>query len=108
MNVCGYPPALCVLSDFGQQDSGLWVFQPDGAKVQPSLVWRSGQGNWDWERSYMAAANVRNTGRSELCIFYDYGADDTGLWVFPYDGSSSVRSLAWRSGSGNWALQCMK
>jgi serralysin len=101
-------PALCALYDFGHEDTGLWVFQSDGATTQPALIWRSGQGNWDWHRSIAVGANVRDMGKPELCILYDYGDASTGLWVFPYDGSATVRSLVWRSEHGDWNWQRMK
>jgi hypothetical protein len=93
---------LCVLYNYGGNDTGLWVFKVDqGAAPVPTKVWQSGRGNWTWENSKVIGADVRGTGTPEVCILYDYGANDTGLWVFPGGGTAPIK--IWQSGRGNWA-----
>jgi hypothetical protein len=48
-----------------------------------------------------AAADVRNVGKTELCALYNYGEDDTAVFVFPAGGNNFQQ--AWQSGKGGLA-----
>jgi hypothetical protein len=95
---------LCALYDHGGDDTALFVFPAGGTNFQQA--WRSGKGRWAWENSQIASADVRNSGKTELCALYDHGGDDTALFVFPAGGTSFQQ--AWRSGKGNWRWENSK
>jgi hypothetical protein len=90
--------AVIALYNYDNDDTALWVF-PAGSSA-PQQTWRSGPGNWNWNLTKIAGADVRGAGRSELCALYNYGNGDTALFVFPA-GSPAPQQI-WRSGAGNF------
>ena len=92
-------PQLCSLYNYGNDDTALFVFPPGGNNWQQ--VWRSGKGNWAWDANLLGAGDVLKTGSPQLCSLYNYGNDDTALFVFPPGGNNWQQ--VWRSGKGNWA-----
>jgi hypothetical protein len=87
-------------------DTGLWLFTSTGNQFQLSNPWRSGVGNWNWQRSKIVAGDFDGDGKDELAVLYDYSLlgnpDDTGLWLFTSTGDQFQLSNPWRSGVGNW------
>ena len=95
---------LGILYNYGGGDTALFVFPAGGSSYQQ--MWRSGPGNFSWESSKLAYADIRNVGESELCVLYNYGGGDTALFVFPAGGSSYQQ--IWRSGPGNFSWESSK
>ncbi|MEK7817356.1 MAG: FG-GAP-like repeat-containing protein, partial [Actinomycetota bacterium] len=95
---------LAALYDVGWDNTRLWLFDPSGSGYSaPRNVWESGSGNWDWSRSQVAAVDQNGDGRTELAVFYDYGGENTALFILDPSGSGySAPRLAWTSGPGNW------
>jgi hypothetical protein len=54
---------LCGLYNYDNNDTALFVFDADTKDWV--RVWRSGQGNWNWENTRICAPDVRNNGKSE-------------------------------------------
>lgn len=97
------PSNYFTLYNYGSANTGLWVFRPTGSGFAPSRVWASGPGGWEWSRSKFIAADVDGDGRTELTVFYDYGRNNTGLFIFDPDSSPAyVPRRVWLSGPGNW------
>ncbi|RJQ46368.1 MAG: hypothetical protein C4534_02760 [Gaiellales bacterium] len=95
---------LAVLYDYGNANTGLWLFDPTPAGyAAPRLVWSSGRGNWDWNRSRMTTSDYNADNRTEIAVLYDYGNSTTGLWLFDpsLTGYNAPRGV-WSSGRGNW------
>ncbi|MCL4473942.1 MAG: FG-GAP-like repeat-containing protein [Actinobacteria bacterium] len=95
---------LAVLYDYGNSNTGLWIFDPVGdGYAAPRRVWLSGAGNWDWNRSKPQALDVNGDGKSELAVLYDYGHSESGLWLFDPDSTGySAPRRVWLSGQNNW------
>jgi peptidoglycan hydrolase-like protein with peptidoglycan-binding domain len=97
---------LCILYNYdssGGGDTALFVF-PAGSSA-PQQIWRSGAGNFEWGRAKLGAADIQDRDESELCMFYNYGNDDTALFIF--SAGSSAPKQSWRSGVGNWSWDRM-
>jgi len=92
-------PKPSIFYNYGDDDTALFVYSSE--KNQPELIWRSGKGNFSWDRSKVFTADIRGFGKSELCILYDYGNDDTALFV--YSSEKNQPELIWRSGKGNFS-----
>jgi hypothetical protein len=95
---------LAVLYDYGNDTTGLFLFNPDG--TPRPRVWLSGEGHWGWSRSKLAVGDFNGDGKSELAVLYDYGSDNAGLLLFNSDGTPNSR--VWLSGAGNWAVSRSK
>lgn len=93
---------VAVLFNYGNNDSAIWLLKSNGADFTPSLAWSSGPGNWDWNRSSIAAADVDGNGTTDLTVTYDYGNASTGIWFFKSNGTTVTPTLAWASGAGNF------
>lgn len=74
--------------DFGQWGAG----HADSPAAEPAPGAQTGDFNGD--------------GRSEIAMFYDYGNDNAGLWLFSADGTTP--RMTWSSGPGNWAVSRTK
>ncbi|MDB6025412.1 MAG: hypothetical protein JWM68_1635, partial [Verrucomicrobiales bacterium] len=92
--------------NYDNSDTGLWVWLSQGSpgsSFAQSLWWRSGAGNWDWSRSQFLTGDFNGDGKRDVAAAYDYGNDNTSLFVFPSTGSSFSGSAQWwNSGVGNW------
>lgn len=93
---------LYVFYNYGNASSGLWIFQSNGTTFTPTLVWTSGPGNWDWNRSKIAVTDFDKNGYDDLAILYDYGNSSTRVWVMKSNGALVTTNIAWSSGQGNW------
>ena len=94
---------LYVLYNYGNANTGLFVFDPsNGSNSRP---WLSGAGNWDWNRSHvLAVANYDGDATTELAVFYDYGNATTGIFFFDPDQWSNpgyTPTRVWLSGPGD-------
>jgi hypothetical protein len=95
---------VAILYNYGNGDSALFVLYSTGTGfASPTLVWRSGVGNWEWERSKVMVGDFNGDGKTDVAILYDYPNMDTALFVLYSTWSGfSPPSLQWRSGVGNW------
>ncbi len=104
-----------VLYDYSNDDTAMFVFESSsfillgGGSIPiisaPVMTWRSGAGNWRWAGSKVVAGNFGGDSRDEVAVFYDYGNEESGLWVMPNSASSNLGApvFKWRSGVGNWS-----
>lgn len=93
---------VAVIYDYGRFTIGAWALKSNGATVAPALIWASGVGNWDWNRSRLVAGNFSGDADGDLGIFYRYDNNASGLWLFQSNGTTASPALAWASGAGNW------
>ncbi|MFF4755665.1 FG-GAP-like repeat-containing protein [Streptomyces sp. NPDC002514] len=87
-----------VLYDYGATDNKfrtkLWVFTSTGTTLQaPKIVWDSDPTSWNWNLSQPLSGDASGDGKSDMAIFYDYGATSDGrtrqgLWNFTSTGDS--------------------
>lgn len=70
---------------------------PKGA----NQVWISGKGNSDWSNSKVITGDFQGSGKSEIAVLYDYGNEQTGLWLFS-NGSNFQPSRPWVTSQGGW------
>lgn len=90
-----------VFYDYGNANTGLFLFDPD-TDYEPQRLWLSGAGGWEWGRTKVVTATDQiGDGITELAIMYDYGNDNTGLFI--YDAGSGSMQRVWLSGWGNWS-----
>src|SRR5207247_6503067 len=69
----------------------------------PVTKWQSGAGNWRWANSQVITGDFEGDKNDDIAVLYDYGNDDTGLWVFQGTANGiAAPSRRWRSGAGNW------
>ena len=74
---------LAAIYDYGNNDMGIWVFNPNGASFQSELWLRSGKGNWGVPNTkFLTSGDFNGNGIKELAAMYDYGNNDMGIWVF--------------------------
>jgi hypothetical protein len=105
----GRPDALG-LYNYDNSRSKLWgFFTITGGAVTGSLLWDSGAGNWDWNRTKLLAGDFNGDGKDDLAALYRYDGFRTGLWLMENvaSGNASWR-MAWDSGAGNWDLNRTK
>src|SRR5512140_1121987 len=57
VDISGRKNQICVLYGYPNENTGLFVF-PD-VSLCPRKLWESGQGQWEWSRSRVVAADVR-------------------------------------------------
>ena len=96
---------IAVFIDKGNNTTGLSLFSPTGdGTFQLREVWDSGAGNWQATRtSRVVVGDFSGTGKDEIAVFYDYGNNQTGLWLFSATGDASFQpQKVWDSGFGNW------
>lgn len=93
---------LFVLYDYGNANTGAFVFKSNGTGMTSSRVWLSGAGNWDWNRVKITAGDYDNDGRDDILAFYDYGNYATNIIAFKSDGAVFTPVILWQSGLGNW------
>ena len=72
----------------------------------PVLVWDSGAGGWDAQRTKVSAADYDGDGRSDFALLRGYDSKRTTLSV-AYASGVGVYAPAqvWDSGTGNWDWQ---
>ncbi|MDG4833600.1 S1 family peptidase [Solwaraspora sp. WMMD1047] len=94
--------------DNGAGQVELWVTQgrPGGEFWAPEMVWDSGRGNWDLNRSRLVAGDFNGDEYADVAVFYDYGGGLARLLVFESDGFGGFYEplVRWESGEGNWDL----
>jgi hypothetical protein len=89
---------IAALYDYGNDSTGLWLFNSDG--TSPRRTWVTNPGGWGWNRSKLTAGDFNGDGRAEIAVLYDYSNDVTGLWLFNSDGTSPRRT--WVTNPGGW------
>lgn len=66
--------------------------------------WSSGTGNWNGNSTKLAAGDVNHDGKADIIAMYNYGNDNTSVFVFYSQGTSfSSPQGQWNSGAGNWS-----
>lgn len=93
---------LAVLYDYGNANTGIWIFKSSGASFTPIPMWSSGPGNWEWSRSKLTSGDFDGDGKTDLAVLYDYGNASSGLWIFKSTGAGLTPLFLWSSGPGNW------
>ncbi|MBK5225971.1 MAG: VCBS repeat-containing protein [Thermoleophilia bacterium] len=93
---------IAILFDYGNSTTTLWILKSNGSSYTPSLAWSSGPGEWDWNRSQIAAGDFDGDGKADLAVFYNYDNAVSGLWFMKSDGTNVTPSLAWSSRPGDW------
>lgn len=93
--------------NYGGGTSGLWVWNgaPRSRGLEaPVRPWLSGSGGFDWANVKPVAGDFNGDRRSDVGMFYNYGAANTGLWVLSGSPAGLPSSAAnrWVSGSGNF------
>lgn len=87
-----------LLYDYGNSNTGVFEFDPGTGTEH--RTWISGPGGWDWNRSkILIAANFDADATTEMAVFYDYGANQVGVWMFDPDlqGGPEYPKLMWFS-----------
>ena len=102
---------LAIFVDYGSNTTGLLQFSPssDGS-YQLREVWNSGAGKWEASRmSNVVVGDFTGSGRAEIAVFYDYGNNQTGLWLFTKQSSGwpMQPNQVWDSGLGKWGANRM-
>lgn len=102
--IAGADQKFVVFYNYGNSNTGLWVFEPSGSEFVSHPVWISGPGGWDWSRSKISVVDQNRDGQVELAVFYNYGNANTGLWLFDPNGAGGYNPPrpAWFSGPGGW------
>ena len=78
----------------------LYSFSAKSAQpFEPQKVWDSGEGNWDATRmSEVVAGDFTGDGKQEIAVFYNYGNEQTGLWLFSSNGAQPFQpQKVWES-----------
>ena len=81
------------------------VGQRPGRPIRWATPYRSGPGNWEWDRTKPVVGDFNGDGHDDLAAIYKYGDSDMGVLV--KHGSSlayagPVWTAPYRSGPGNW------
>ncbi len=96
-------PDIAAFYDYGNDDTALFLFTYQNGAFAERLVWRSGPHNWSWARTKAVAADFTQHGTTDIAAFYDYGNNDTALFLFTYNGTGLDQKQVWRSGPHNWS-----
>lgn len=93
---------IAVFVDKGEETAALLLF----SSFQLSQAWYSGRGHFDvTDVSKVVAGDFSGTGRTEIAVFYDYGNNHTGLWLFSATGDGSFQPRqVWDSGVSDWRM----
>ncbi|GAA3001536.1 hypothetical protein GCM10010483_53150 [Actinokineospora diospyrosa] len=101
---------VAALYDYGSSTSGLFIApgttaSGDTASI-PYRVWISGAGGFTWSNTKISAGDFTGDNRSDVALFYDYGASTSGLFIATGTGaagdSASVPRRSWISGTGGF------
>ncbi|WP_203916718.1 FG-GAP repeat domain-containing protein [Rugosimonospora africana] len=110
---------LLALFDYGNGDTGLWVFpgapnRPDGQPGQIGAyeAWETGPGNYWISATKNVAGDFNGDGRTDIMSLYDYGNGAAGLFVIPGTGGSGPSATdayrVWYTPPGNFWLSDVK
>ncbi|GIH16798.1 hypothetical protein Raf01_49700 [Rugosimonospora africana] len=110
---------LLALFDYGNGDTGLWVFpgapnRPDGQPGQIGAyeAWETGPGNYWISATKNVAGDFNGDGRTDIMSLYDYGNGAAGLFVIPGTGGSGPTATdayrVWYTPPGNFWLSDVK
>lgn len=94
---------LTVFYNYGNANTGLWIFDPSGSGYVSRPAWISGPGGWDWWRSKVFTADQNADSRTDITVLYNYDNANTGLWLLDPSGSGYASRPVWFSGGWEWA-----
>lgn len=101
---------VAILYDYGKATSKLWVFPSTGTGFSTVTPWYvSGIGWWDWQRSKVVTGDFDKDGRKDVAMLYDYGSEQSKLWVFRSTGAGfGAAQVWWDSGPRMWDWNYVK
>lgn len=82
--------------------SPLPEFNPSGPVTMSNINWPLGPAYCDARKSKIVTGDFDGDTVMDLAILYDYGNNDTSLWILKSNGVNYTPSLAWSSGPGGW------
>jgi serralysin len=93
---------IAAFYDFGGCNTSLFIFYGNGNGTfsAPVTAWH---GSWCWPSTKPVVGDFNGDGKSDIAAFYDFGNNDTQLFVF--DGTSTGFAApvsVWNSGAGGW------
>ncbi len=91
---------VAALYNYGNSDTAMFMFSSSGSSFAGVQWWRSGAGNFDWNRAKAFGGNFNGDTRSDICVAYDYGSMSTGLLTYLSTGSSFTGGIWWQALSG--------
>ncbi len=95
---------IIIFYDYGYENSAVMTMLNTGTTFNlPQMVWISGPGNWDANRSRPMIGDYNGDGRDDVIIFYDYGYSNSAVMTMLNNGSGfDAPQQVWISGPGNW------
>lgn len=100
---------IAVFYDYGSDETSMWIFSIDNYAAQVNQLWDSGPEKWRASAMVKTVVgNFSNSGKNEIAIFYDYGNNQSGLWIFSIANNGSLETTqVWKSKSGEWEANAM-
>lgn len=98
---------IAVYYDYDNSQTALWIFSSVNS-FQPNKMWDSGFDKWSASAmAQIVVGDFSGGGKDEIAVFYDYGSNETGLWLFSIDKDSVQANKLWDSGFGKWGANGM-
>lgn len=102
---------LVAFYSYQNKNTAIWVFKGVASGLSaPAHLWQSGVDRWDWNFTKIVGGNFDGDQFGDVAAFYDYGNDNTGLWLFrgSADGLVTPGVKLWESGPGQWSWLSIK
>ena len=106
LNGDGYEDAFA-LYDYGGDKMGVWVWSGSmNGLTPPWNAFLSAPGDWRWGNAKPLAGDFDGDGKADIAAFYNYGNDNSAIWVWYSTGSGFLApQLLWYSGVTNWSWE---
>jgi N-acetylmuramoyl-L-alanine amidase len=91
-----------VVYDYGNSQTGIWVFTSHGTAVTPHLGWLSSPGSFSAKDIQIGSGDFDGNGKADVSVLYKYAENQIGIWSFRSDGSSLNPRFEWISNPGEF------